>query len=603
MPMACQRLDGATLKPILGIDSETVNDADGRARCVLIACSDGTHITNERGITTNAALTYITQRQGELWTFFGDYDVNFWIRDLPFTRLDRLRQTGWARWDFWRIHHIPRRLFEVWDLRTDPPRYAKVFDVYPFVQSSFVAWLESWHLTDARTIARIRSMKEQRGEFSRLSRAQILRYTQDEVRLIAAGVAVMKDRVKSGGYAPSQWLGPGAVAAHAMRKHGVKDCMPDETHALADRAYYGGRIETSRIGIVPGPLHYYDIASAYPAAMRTLPCLAHGAWKRAKPPFYKGPALCYVRWAPRDARTIPEWGPFPVRPKPGSSLRYYAQGAGWYWYDEIAPWLGSPHFTVQIGLSYEWRQECNHQPFAWVGELYYRRAELKRQGDPAEYALKLVLNSIYGKLAQKVGSKPFYCPEWAGLITARTRARLAQILVARPQDVVLVATDGVLTTRPVPNLLRPGLGGWTLDGVFGSADIWQPGFYVLEAGKLRTRGYSRVDVDPADIRRAYRAFGLQGTVPLVKEHIVGYRLATARGTLTDFCRWVRAETELSLNPLPRRWLGSKVCNREVYKTTAPHSLALERAMRIPLLERETLSPMIEDGLPDGFTRD
>lgn len=590
-------------KPILGIDSETVNDNDGHARCVLVACSDGTHIANERGITTAAALRYITRRNGELWTFFGDYDVNFWVRDMPFTRLDRLRRTGWCTWDNWRVHHIPRRVFEVWDLSTEPHRYAKIFDAYPFVQSSFVAWLESWQLADAATIARIRAMKERRGEFSKLSRAKILAYTQDEVRLIAAGVEVLKERVRRGGYAPSQWLGPGAVAAHAMRKLGVKDCMPETEHDAAQAAYFGGRIETARIGIVPGPLHYYDITSAYPAAMVNLPCFAHGRWVRVRnrTPNTKN-ALCFVRWKPRG-NALPVWGPFPVRPKVGSSLRYYAQGSGWYWYWEVSPWLASPDFELQVGLTYEWRQTCRHKPFAWIADLFKTRATLKAHGDPAEYALKLVLNSVYGKLAQKVGAKPFYCAAWAGLITAQTRARLSQVLVARPESVVLVATDGVLCTKPVPGLLKPGLGGWTLDGVFGSADVWQPGFYVLEAGKLRTRGYSRVDVEPGDIRRAYRAHGLQATVPLVKEHIVGYRLATARGTLADFCRWVRAETELSLNPLPRRWLGEKVRRSEMYTTTAPLSLDFERHCGVPLLERDTLSDLVEDGCPDGFTRD
>lgn len=590
------------MKTILGIDSETVNDADGRARCVLVACSDGTHIANERGISTDAALRYITRRDGELWTFFGDYDVNFWVRDMPFTVLDRLRRTAWCRWDHWRIHHIPRRVFEVWDMRTDPPRYAKIFDAYPFVQSSFVAWIESWQLCDAATVARIRGMKERRGEFSKLSRAKILAYTQDEVRLIAAGVEVLKERVRRGGYAPAQWLGPGAVAAHAMRKHGVKDCMPETEHPMAQRAYYGGRIETARIGIVPGPLHYYDIASAYPAAMITLPCFAHGKWTRVRKVKPWRVALMYASWMFRGD-TLPEYAPFPTRPKAGSSLRYYAQGAGWYWYDEVYPWLFSPDFQIECGLTFEWRQSCTHKPFAWIADLYAERARMKAAGDPAEYALKLVLNSVYGKLAQKVGSKPFYCAEWAGLITARTRARLARVLVRAPKSVVLVATDGVLCEKPIPGLLSPGLGGWTLDGVFGSADVWQPGFYVLEAGKLRTRGYSRVDVDPGDIRRAYRENGLQATVPLTKEHIVGYRLATARGTLADYCRWVRAETDLSLNPLPRRWLGPKIREREAYRTTAPLSLDFERQFGVPLLERDALSDFVEDGCPDGFTRD
>jgi hypothetical protein len=126
---------------------------------------------------------------------------------------------------------------------------------------------------------------------------------------------------------------------------------------------------------------------------------------------------------------------------------------------------------------------------------------------------------------------------------------------------------------------------------------------VLSDGKVRTRGYSRVDVDARTLRRAWRANGVAGSAPISKEFVVGYRLATARGKLDDFCRWSKMETELSFNPMPRRWLAGKLRGEDAYRTRAPVSPRAERAMGIPLLERDRLTDFEEDGCPEGFIRD
>jgi hypothetical protein len=45
------------------------------------------------------------------------------------------------------------------------------------------------------------------------------------------------------------------------------------------------------------------------------------------------------------------------------------------------------------------------QPFnLFIEQQYYKRVELKAKGDPLERAIKVVLNSIYGKTAQRVNN-------------------------------------------------------------------------------------------------------------------------------------------------------------------------------------------------------
>jgi hypothetical protein len=87
------------------------------------------------------------------------------------------------------------------------------------------------------------------------------------------------------------------------------------------------------------------------------------------------------------------------------------------------------------------------------------RAETLRGTKPyniLEKALKLILNSLYGKTAQSIGSEgelakatnPFY----AGAITAGTRARLIQAGLHGPHQVIFFATDGIMSIGPLEGL-------------------------------------------------------------------------------------------------------------------------------------------------------
>ncbi len=98
-------------------------------------------------------------------------------------------------------------------------------------------------------------------------------------------------------------------------------------------------------------------------------------------------------------------------------------------------------------------------PFEFVRELYDLRRDLKLkeiQGegyDILELAIKLCLNSIYGKFAQRIGGSEFdapssVCPYYAA-ITAGCRRRVLEAALLDPEAVVMFATDGLVSTRPL----------------------------------------------------------------------------------------------------------------------------------------------------------
>lgn len=151
---------------------------------------------------------------------------------------------------------------------------------------------------------------------------------------------------------------------------------------------------------------------------------------------------------------------------------------GWYWSPEVANLqrLDPDQYTIEEGWEYVgWRTSPDQVgPFEWLKETYEKRKEWKAAGIAAQLALKLLMNSIYGKLAQRVGwneetmSPPtWHQLEWAGWVTSHCRAMLWDIISRIPRgDLIAVETDGIYTTydpRKLGITNSKELGGWEID--------------------------------------------------------------------------------------------------------------------------------------------
>jgi len=131
--------------------------------------------------------------------------------------------------------------------------------------------------------------------------------------------------------------------------------------------------------------------------------------------------------------------------------------------------------------------------------MYRRRACLKAEGKPEQLALKLALNSLYGKLAQSKGAnwngkqwqKPTYHELlWAGYITAYTRSMIQQALRLAGDAAIAVETDAIFTTKPLDLELGTDLGLWDCTTYDGIKYIQSGVSMTLTSGKwsYKTRG-------------------------------------------------------------------------------------------------------------------
>jgi len=377
------------------------------------------------------------------------------LGDLPLkgeeASIEELRATNSTVWRGYKITYIPRKIFKL----SCNGRWFHSTDIFSFFQTSFENALGDWGIEVPEIITR---GKAARQDFSKWKRGDIVAYNDAELDCMSELAERLRDSIRPLKLPVRSWHGPGALAGSWLAKHRAKSHkgeLPKEVTDAAVRAYFGGRIDVQGYGFV-NPVYHYDIVSAYPSAIRYLPDLSSLTWLYAEgnAPASAGVSVSRVRW--RITRET-KWGAFPWRNHQGS-IRWPLAGEGWYWSHEIEAAkqrFGSD--TVEyLGT---WYTEGDiHYPFKEaVEEAFAYRKELKAQGLSSHIAVKLILNSLYGKFAQTVGKAQYYSPVWAGLITSHTRAELQRNI---SEDVVCVMTDSIWTRAPLSIAPSTELGGW-----------------------------------------------------------------------------------------------------------------------------------------------
>jgi hypothetical protein len=437
----------------------------------------------------------------EYVSYFFTYDVTMILRDLPASiisaLLDRANRTERLngivrriRYGKWLFDWLPGKEFRVKRVGKGlDNHWVVISDVGSFFQTSFVDALEKWNIGSAALRQRIAASKAKRSGFTEITPLTRL-YNKKECDLLSELMSEFRRVVGEVGPFPRQWQGPGNLASAWLKHYQVpqEQNVPFECMSMARDAYYGGRFEVTGIGSFRRKIFQYDINSAYPAVIRHLPCLVHGAWTKQSS-IRDGSSLyvAKVEFTHPGGRFL---GTLPVRSKYGN-ISYPQRGSGTYWSVELeAAKRSGCMFRV---LSTWWYQsECGCNSLGWVDDIYELRRKVGKTNKGM--ALKLALNSIYGKFAQSIGNPRWANPVWAGLITASTRAQIIDACDQVGQEnILMIATDGIFTDKPLKLPIGAGLGEWELtehEWMF----IIQPGLYMLPLEKPKTRGVPRVKI-------------------------------------------------------------------------------------------------------------
>ena len=472
------------------------------------------YVNVEEGLSTVDCLEFLTlpAAKGKKRVFFSfGYDVNMILHDLSDDDLEIILRGESINYEGYRISYIPGKIFSV--------NGYKYYDCFSFFSTSFIRVVEKVLGKEFVTPSLIEGKKARAEELKTWPIEKIIAYNDEELDLLIQILNKLQAAFMEIGVNLTEWYGPGAVAKFWFKEHGV---LPQEKHTpgsiyALNSAYYGGRFEQLSLGKFKN-IYEYDIHSAYPSVMVDMPNFK--SWKPVKEFIDKPYSLWYISfdlrycrkydWKDQETKEI-DFMPLPVRGSDGR-ICFPLVGKGWYWYPEVKVMLDYfPDAKIIWHKGYVATVEG--KPFGWIKELYDYRQSIKATGNLVEYAIKVGLNSLYGKCAQRVGSSPYFSLSWAGYITSATRAKLARAgYEGGSQNIIGFATDALFTTTPLNVSVSDNLGDWE-SSYFASGTFFQSGVY-----RLQTNDGQIIDRYRGSPLRA----GIDDIIKQLKEHPYSY---------------------------------------------------------------------------------
>lgn len=553
------------------------------------------------------------------------YDANMIIKGLADKHLRTLKHKGEVNFKLgafrWRIHIIPGKSFRVTKRWAEGKKNTgkrsgdgyvsvKIDDMASFFARPFLNACESILgdvlSDDDREVIEYGKLARKANLWEDLTDVQ--RYWRAEIRLMEQMACRFRDVMFAAGIRLKDWYGPGAIASFMISKKRLRNHLQNEppikeVHEASKVAYAGGRFELFRVGRIQGPVYGLDINSAYPADLSQAPSLGldHGEWVHVQNPSSIEEFGVYrVTYNHKGKAKPVEFAAMPLfhRDMRGSiSFPQYVNG--WYWSPEAsnAAEIGKRYpGSVLVHEGWVWRHDGT-RPFEFLQEMFDERIRLGKH-NAVSMPYKLGPNSMYGKLAQRVGwdekkmtPPKSHCLPLAGWITSNCRARLYRVMAQIPSHkLIAVETDGIYTTMNPDEIVMDsgdGLGQW---GIEQSDEMLylQNGVYHRRSGDEwkapKARGLDIASVSRDVVEDYFRQCG-SGEFPTLtvqmRERFIGLNMAYVRGRgihVKDFLgKWEAGQRVMEPGGKGKRAHLTKVCGEcqmGVSAWDSPHRLAI-----------------------------
>jgi hypothetical protein len=311
---------------------------------------------------------------------------------------------------------------------------------------------------------------------------QIIEYCFLDCKLTAKLMNIWIDSFYNNfGFYPNKFYSAGFVSVLVM-KTGLNEFYPFRktpfiVQDLAYKSYFGGRFEIMAKGFMEN-IYHYDIKSAYPYAMSLLPDLNRGRWFRIKS---KEEFLKHARNKVGFYQIIVDVkekkvAPFMFRDDGGAVScprgKFLTHTTGY----ELTKALDYYDFDLLKIEGFYFNKPDNEDKTEFnelIEGMYKTRMAQTNAGQ--KYVYKVIINSIYGKTAQsKPEPKGLFNPILCASITGLCRSMLLDVAKDNKNDIVMFATDGIFSKKPLPCKIGEQLGEYDYEK--------HPKFILLMAG-------------------------------------------------------------------------------------------------------------------------
>ncbi|OLB91891.1 MAG: hypothetical protein AUH25_01670 [Thaumarchaeota archaeon 13_1_40CM_38_12] len=480
-------------REIVAVDTET-----DKGDIFLIADSARNLLNHD--ITFENIAKYLLRYEG-MWVFFHNlsYDAECILKLLP---EKILRSYKWKRelkfeYNGFKIHYIDRKKLTI----SKGHHSVNCYDIAQYYESKSL--VEAYSVSIAKPLdLDYLAMKDKRKSLSKYYYSR----HKNKIRNYCIQDCILTKELTENwintfyevfGFYVDNWISSGYLAEKVLIRNGIKiplfNEIPYYVQELARQSFYGGRFELIQRGFI-GYCCLYDINSAYPYALTTLLDITNGRWIRSKEINPKAKIGFFYIFADIDDSV--KISPFPFIKKnrticyPTGKFRTYVT------LDELKMVEGDPKIRYRILESYQFipNKNCGYPFKKFIEDQYKRRIKLRSEKNHLERAIKIILNSIYGKTAQRTNKVMgnLFNPVIASYITGFTRAYLYRFMKEHnlENDVVAFATDSIAVRKKIPNLHSEKLGEMKLDKEENDVIFLSSGFYLFNGiWKKRGIGY------------------------------------------------------------------------------------------------------------------
>lgn len=466
------------IKPITAVDTETI---DGIVW--LIADNRGNYSFPK---TWGEVLDWLDKN--ELWrtTIFAwnlDYDARAILALLPEEILLELALTDFHNSPHFKIHYVPRKFLVI----TYKQHKYQFFDLMQYYGTSLNNAAKEYLGVEKLDVDTKRLSNDE--AYRRKNLNLIIKYCIRDAELTSRLGLMNVEMYAELGVHTNSWFSTGYIAGkYFLANGGIPRYHNRDAQRYAYYSYAGGRFECFKRGQFD-EAYKYDLTSAYPAVIATLPNLDKGKWVREQKLDYDADLIfAHVRAKTFDNYVQPlhvKQNGLVMFPEIGEHNRVVTKS-------ELEVMRDYELAEIEVQDAWHFYAESSDKPFATVRDMYEERAKLRKAGDKRQIVLKVVMNSLYGKFIQitpeiipdvvnKVG--PLFVPAYAAEITAQTRVALLRTILEKELEPIAFFTDAIITEDKM-SVPRKTLGSWDLEkkgelvllgcGVYGFNDSDSP---------------------------------------------------------------------------------------------------------------------------------
>ncbi len=476
----------SSLRIVYALDTET----DENGNITHLADSSGNYLELDDVTPDNVIKFLFSKRFQNTWNFF--YNVTFdaevilklfgdLLYDYKRTRTLVFKYNGYT------IEYIPQKKIAI----RKGHHSAVFFDIAQYYHQSL---LKAYQNNIGELPKSYLDMKNQRTHFTRKYcekySKKVREYCiQDCIFTKQLAEHWIKVFHEAFGFYPQRFISSGYLAEKVIVNRRLpvprfKD-ISYPINDLAWRSYFGGRFEILKRGFI-GTAHLYDINSAYPYVFANIPDITKGKWIKRKS-IHDNALLGFfkIECDISDCKYVP---PFTFK----KNNRLIFPSGRFITYCTLAELqaCNEPKF-YKILESYQYLDKNPVYPYKeFVESIYSKRLKMKQDDNPLQLPLKVILNSIYGKTAQRVGNRigNLFSPVIASTITGKTRAMLYEFVQQNgiENNVVSFATDSIITKKKL-DIDSTNLGDFAYENSGDDVYVLQNGIYRFN-GKWKKRG-------------------------------------------------------------------------------------------------------------------